>query len=55
MFEVIFEKEPSLGVAIKDFELAAALKAELEPIEGFISVERFESLAKPGRFFSLSL
>lgn len=54
MIAVIFEVEPHRGAAPRYFELAAALKAELESIDGFISVERFESLAKPGRFLSLS-
>jgi len=51
---VIFEVAPIRGAAGRYFEIAAALKAELESIDGFISVERFESLAKPGRFLSLS-
>ena len=34
--------------------LAAALKPELERIDGFISVERFESLVTPGKLLSLS-
>jgi heme-degrading monooxygenase HmoA len=51
---VIFEVEPRRGAADRYFEIAAALKAELESIDGFISVERFESLAKAGRFLSLS-
>lgn len=54
MIAVIFEVEPHPGAAPRYFELAAALKAELESIDGFISVERFESLARPGRFMSLS-
>ena len=54
MIAVIFEVEPQPGAASRYFELAAALRAELESIDGFISVERFESLAKPGRFLSLS-
>jgi len=51
---VIFEVEPHRGAAIRYFEMAAALKSELESIDGFMSVERFESIAKPGRFLSLS-
>jgi len=54
MIAVIFEVEPRPGAASRYFELAAALKADLESIDGFISVERFESLARPGRFLSLS-
>lgn len=54
MIAVIFEVEPHPGVAPRYFELAASLRAELEAIDGFVSVERFESLARPGRFLSLS-
>ncbi len=54
MIAVIFEVEPHEGAAPRYFELAAALKSELQSMDGFISVERFESLAKPGRFLSLS-
>ena len=36
------------------FEIAAALKPVLEATDGFISVERFESLAHKGRYLSLS-
>jgi heme-degrading monooxygenase HmoA len=51
---VIFELEPHAAAAPRYFELAAALKPALESIDGFISVERFESLAQPGRYLSLS-
>jgi heme-degrading monooxygenase HmoA len=51
---VIFEVDPRPGAAQRYFEIAAALKADLESIDGFISVERFESLARPGRYLSLS-
>jgi heme-degrading monooxygenase HmoA len=54
MIAVIFEVEPHEGAAPRYFELAAALKNELQAIDGFLSVERFESLARPGRFLSLS-
>lgn len=54
MIAVIFEVEPRPGAAARYFELAASLRAELEDIDGFLSVERFESLARPGRFLSLS-
>jgi heme-degrading monooxygenase HmoA len=51
---VIFEVWPAEGRAAEYFELAAALKAVLEKTDGFISIERFESLATPGKFLSLS-
>ena len=54
MIAVIFELDPRPGAAPRYFELAAELKAELESIDGFISVERFESIARPGRYLSLS-
>ncbi|MDH3233469.1 MAG: antibiotic biosynthesis monooxygenase [Alphaproteobacteria bacterium] len=54
MIAVIFEVEPKDGKAQDYFDLAAGLKAELEAIDGFISVERFESLTTPGRYVSLS-
>ena len=54
MIAVIFEVEPGEGQADRYFELAGQLKASLSGIDGFISVERFESLTQPGRFLSLS-
>jgi len=55
MIVVIFQVEARDGRARDYFDLAAALKAEVEKIDGFISVERFESLSAPGRYLSLSL
>ena len=54
MIAVIFELEPRAGAEARYFELAAALKPTLEAIDGFISVERFESVTRPGHFVSLS-
>ena len=54
MYAVIFEVEPNDGRAERYFELAALLKPELEKVDGFISVERFESLTTKGKFLSLS-
>lgn len=54
MIAVIFEVEPHAGSADAYFDTAAHLKPLLSEIEGFISVERFESLARPGCFLSLS-
>jgi heme-degrading monooxygenase HmoA len=51
---VIFEVEPHADRASRYFELAAAMRSELERIDGFVSVERFESLTQPGKFLSLS-
>jgi heme-degrading monooxygenase HmoA len=52
---VVFEVTPRPGCAARYLELAAALKPELERIDGFVSVERFESLSRPGVYLSLSL
>jgi len=54
MIAVIFEVTPRPGRAEAYFDLAAALKPELEQIDGFLSVERFESLTTPGKYVSLS-
>jgi heme-degrading monooxygenase HmoA len=51
---VIFEVWPAEGRAGDYFDMAASLKADLEKIDGFISVERFESLVTKGKYLSLS-
>ena len=54
MIAVIFEVEPAEGRRDAYLDKAAALKPLLETIDGFISVERFQSLADPRRMLSLS-
>jgi heme-degrading monooxygenase HmoA len=54
MLAVIFEVWPAEGRSAEYFDLAAGLRADLECIDGFVSIERFESLATPGKFLSLS-
>ena len=54
MIAVIFEVWPHADHRNDYFDLAAALKPQLEKIDGFISVERFESLTEKGKFLSLS-
>lgn len=54
MIAVIFEATPHPDRRTAYFDAAAALKPRLDQIEGFISVERFESLATPGKLLSLS-
>jgi heme-degrading monooxygenase HmoA len=51
---VIFEVWPAGGRAVEYFDLAASLKSDLESIDGFISIERFESLTTKGKYLSLS-
>ena len=54
MIAVIFEVWPQPERRGEYLDLAAALRPELEAIDGFISVERFESLSEPGKLLSLS-
>ncbi|HVY90343.1 MAG TPA: antibiotic biosynthesis monooxygenase [Hyphomonadaceae bacterium] len=54
MIAVIFEVEPAEGRAQDYLGIAAKLRPMLDDIDGFISIERFESLATPGKYVSLS-
>jgi len=54
MIAVIFEVVPAPGRRQEYLDLAAALRPELERIDGFISVERFASLADESKLLSLS-
>ena len=54
MIAVIFEVEPHPGRRQDYLSIAGELKPLLEGIDGFVSVERFESLTTPGRILSLS-
>ena len=54
MIAVIFEVWPAEGRASEYFELAAALRADLERMDGFLSIERFQSLTSPGKYLSVS-
>lgn len=54
MIAVIFEVEPAEGRAPEYLDTAAEMRPLAEQVEGFISVERFESLAQPGKLLSLS-
>ena len=54
MIAVIFEVRPREGGRSAYLEAAASLRAELEAIDGFISVERFQSLSDEGKLLSLS-
>jgi len=51
---VIFELWPAEGRAVEYFDLAASLRTDLEKVDGFISIERFESLTTKGKYLSLS-
>jgi len=54
MIAVIFEVTPAEGRRDDYLGIAAALRPELEKIDGFISVERFQSLTDPHKLLSLS-
>lgn len=54
MIAVIFEVWPAEGRQAEYLEHAASLRKELESADGFISIERFESLAIRGKLLSLS-
>jgi heme-degrading monooxygenase HmoA len=54
MIAVIFEVEPKPDKRQDYLDMAAALRSTLEKMDGFISIERFESLTNPGKILSLS-
>ena len=54
MIAVIFEVWPHPDRRNDYFDLAAELRPHLQEIDGFISVERFESLTEKGKILSLS-
>jgi len=54
MLAVIFELEPIAESKQQYLDIAAELGSELNAIDGFISIERFESLSQPGKLLSLS-
>lgn len=54
MIAIIFEVTPKSDQRANYLAIAAKLKAVLERQDGFISVERFESLTTPGKLLSLS-
>lgn len=54
MIVVVFEVIPNEGRGGEYFDLAKELAPELQKIDGFISVERFESLTSKGKYLSLS-
>lgn len=54
MIAVIFEVWPATGETQRYLDLAAALNEELVTMDGFISIERFQSLSEPGKLLSLS-
>lgn len=54
MIAVIFEVMPAADHRQTYLDTAAALRGPLEAMDGFLSIERFESLSQPGKLLSLS-
>ena len=54
MISVIFEVELDPNSGQRYFDLAAGLRDELHGIDGFLSVERFQSMTTENRYVSLS-
>ena len=54
MIVVLFKFQPDPAYEDRYFELAGLLRENVEQIEGFINVERFESVSESGRFISVS-
>src|SRR5436309_1296007 len=54
MIAVIFEVWPAEGRKDDYLQLAAMLRDDLDHADGFISIERFQSLTDPAKLLSLS-
>lgn len=54
MIAVIFEVVPRPQQMSAYLDAAVALRPLLDSIDGFVSIERFQSLSEPGRILSLS-
>jgi heme-degrading monooxygenase HmoA len=54
MIAVIFEVLPDPARSQTYFDLAAGLHSQLEQMDGFLSIERFQSLTNPAKLLSLS-
>lgn len=55
MIAVIFEVTPRAGMKDAYLDAAAKMRPLAEKVDGFISVERFESLMTPGKLLSISV
>lgn len=54
MIAIIFEVFPKADKKNEYLDIAAELRPELDKIDGFVSIERFESLTNKGKILSLS-
>jgi heme-degrading monooxygenase HmoA len=54
MIAIIFEVYPKAGKMDEYLDIAAMIRPLAEATEGFISVERFQSLTNPEKYLSIS-
>lgn len=54
MIAIIFEVRPAEGRKDDYLQIAASLREDVKAVDGFLSVERFESITQPGKMLSLS-
>lgn len=54
MIAVIFEVMPAEGKKDAYLDIAAEMRPMVEQVEGFLGVERFQSLTNPDKLLSLS-
>lgn len=54
MIAVIFESWPRDGKMQRYLDMGAALESHLKGLDGFISIERFQSVKEPAKLVALS-
>ncbi|UMA65027.1 antibiotic biosynthesis monooxygenase [Roseivivax marinus] len=54
MIAIIFEVSPAEGRRDEYLDIAAEMRPMVEEVEGFLSVERFQSLTDPDKLLSIS-
>lgn len=54
MIAIIFEVMPAEGQKDAYLDIAATMRPMVEQVDGFISVERFQSLTNPDKLLSIS-
>ena len=54
MIAIIFEVMPAEGRKQEYLDIAAKMRPMVEEVEGFLSVERFQSLTNPDKLLSIS-
>ena len=55
MIVVIFESWPAESKTQKYLDMAETLRPHLDGFDGFISIERFQSITEPGKLLALSV